>query len=237
MIKMKNKELFIQMKKYNSFKARLFFEVKSLIGRKLFFNRSKINNNRKNIYLDLGVGDNFSLSSNWIHVDFFSFRNPLKMIFKQGKNIKKAKVECDLRYQLLCAEKSIEGVFSCHTLEHLLPSDAIGLIEEVLRILKPGKWTRIVIPDIKIYVEYYNGMHNNLNYDTGCEALMGYTQNWGHISSWDEEFLTKVLKQIGFVNIKKVLYGVEGTDKQLIKEPDNHKNQSLVIEAQKPIEY
>lgn len=38
----------------------------------------------------------------------------------------------------------------------------------------------------------------------------------------------------GFVNVRKVEFGKEGSDKRLIKEEDVRRSETLVIEAQKP---
>ena len=41
------------------------------------------------------------------------------------------------------------AVYSSHTLEHLYHSDALSLLKECLRVLKPGGVCRMVVPDCK----------------------------------------------------------------------------------------
>ena len=41
------------------------------------------------------------------------------------------------------------------------------------------------------------------------------------------------LKRAGFSNIKKVEFGIEGTDNRIIKEEDVRKWETIVVEAQK----
>jgi hypothetical protein len=41
-------------------------------------------------------------------------------------------------------------------------------------------------------------------------------------------------RELGFVNVRKVEFGIEGTDKRLIKEKEVRKHETLVMEAQKP---
>ena len=84
-------------------------------------------------------------------------------------------------------------------------------------------------------MNFYIGKNNVLDFDTGCEAISSLTQNWGHKSTWDEEYLSKALRAVGFINVKKVEYGIKGHDKRLIKETETRKFESLVIEAQKPL--
>jgi predicted SAM-dependent methyltransferase len=108
------------------------------------------------------------------------------------------------------------------------------MLKEIFRVLKPGAWLRINVPDLKRAVDFYNGKIEIPNYKYRAEAIGNLTQNWGHHSVWDEELLSKALELHGFVKIKKVEFGVEGTDKRLIKEEEVRKHETLVIEGQKP---
>ncbi len=208
------------------FKDELRFEINSWIGRHFLKKRSIIKLNKKPILLDLGVGANFK--EGWIHVDFFKI--PIR--FWQNKT-RRPEVETDLRYPLNCPDSVVDGVYSGHTLEHLYPRQAYRLLGEIFRILKPGCWLRINVPDIKRPIDYYNGIIKIPKYRFGAEAISNYTQNWGHHSTWDEELLTYALEYCGFVNIKAVKYGKDGTDKRLIKEEECRRESTLVIEAQK----
>ena len=141
---MKSNPIFLQMSHYHRLKNHLSFEIQSFIGRSFFKSRSIIPLTTKPTLLDLGVGNNFT--KNWIHVDFFNFSNPFK---KGTKASNKPEVQCDLRFPLQCPDNSIDGIFSSHTIEHLLPLDAINLINEIFRVLRSGGWARIIVPDIK----------------------------------------------------------------------------------------
>ena len=83
-------------------------------------------------------------------------------------------------------------------------------------------------------MNFYIGKNNVLDFDTGCEAISSLTQHWGHKSTWDEEYLSKTLRAVGFINVKKVEYGIEGHDQRLIKEPESRKFESIVMEAKRP---
>lgn len=221
------------MKEYNSLKGMLLFEIRSWVGRNVYRNRSQISINNDSVLLDLGVGLNFT--ENWVHADFYSSLNPITRIFGKKDNVsRQPEVQLDLRYPLNCPSNSVDGVYTSHTIEHLLPHEAVNLLKEIFRVLKADRWLRIVVPDVRIVVDYYVGKNNRFEFSTGCEAIMHITQNWGHRSSWDEEFLSRILASVGFVNIKKVEYGIEGHDSRLIKESESRKFESLVMEAQKP---
>jgi SAM-dependent methyltransferase len=228
-------QLISQMSHFNSFKGRIVFEISSWIGRKFCSNRSKIPLTKQPVLLDLGVGDNYV--EGWTHADFFScprYLNPLKYLYQwKNRSGRLPEVELDLRFPINCPDSVIDGVYSSHTIEHLLPENAINLLREIYRILKPKKYLRIIVPDLEVAVNYYLENRENGNSKTGCEAIIGCTQNWGHISAWDEKLLTSVLKDIGFSNINRVDYGVGGQDTRLMKEGDTRELESLVIEAQK----
>lgn len=217
-------------KKFNSLKGLITFEILSWYGRNLKKRRNKIIPQNSPILLDLGAGSNYK--ENWIQADFFLL--PRLKFWKKYPHRNKPELELDLRYPIKCPDNTVDGIYCGHTLEHLYPNEAISRLNEIFRILKPSCWLRINVPDLELAVNFYNGKNNIFQHNTGCEAISSFCQNWGHRSAWDEILLTKKLKAIGFVNIKRVKFGEEGTDKRLIKEENTRKEVTLVIEAQKP---
>jgi predicted SAM-dependent methyltransferase len=209
------------------FSSQLFFEFTSWFGRHFKKRKSRIKATSSPLLIDIGVGANFS--QGWVHVDFYTIR------FRFWKSYtNKAEIETDLRYPLNCPDNIADGLYTGHTLEHLFPNHAYQLLNEMYRILKPKCWLRINVPDLKYAIDFYNGNTKILDYKYKAEAISNLTQNWGHHSTWDEELLTRALEISGFVNIKKVEFGKEGTDRRLIKEPEGRRAETLVMEAQKP---
>jgi predicted SAM-dependent methyltransferase len=213
------------------FKNILIFEIKSLLGRLIFSNRSIIPLDNQPVLLDLGAGQNFT--NGWVHVNFFTGLNPLKNLFNKKKG-RWAEVQMDLRYPINCPDNSVDGVYSSHTIEHLTIDDAKRMLCEIYRILKPGRYVRLIVPDLELYVKYYINQNDVFDFETGCEAIGSLTQRWGHKSVYDKIYLAKLLGETGFMCINKVEFGKEGKDKRLIKEKDAGKFESLVMEAQKP---
>lgn len=219
-----------------SFKNLLKFELTSWIGRHFHKKRSrfKLPKDNKPFLVDIAAGQNYT--EGWTHVDFY--RSPFRFRSRLRKRKRKPEVETDLRFPLLCSDNCVDGIFSSHTLEHLYPNHAWQLLSEMYRILKPGKWLRICIPDLKIAVDYYIGKTTNnemeKRYKYRAEAICHLTQGAGHQSCYDEELLTAALKAQGFINIRTVKFGTDGIDRRLIKEEEIRKPYSLVIEAQKP---
>lgn len=206
----------------------LKFEFISLYGRVILRPKPKLKANELNL-LHLGCGQN--IFEDWVNADFFS------NIIKFWKSSVNADWMLDLRYPLNCDDNVWDGVFSEHTLEHLYPNQALQLLNELYRTMKPGAWLRLTVPDLKKYVKYYCGekVHEKFhNWQTGCEAIRTLTQDHIHLSVWDSELLTMYLEKVGFINVKEVVY-MQGTDQLLLKDEPRRAWESLYMEAQKPL--
>lgn len=202
------------------------FEIRSIFGRIFYFKQPKFPRNGKNL-LNLCCGKN--KLEGWVNADFLK-----DLKFWQREN-KQLDWMLDLRLPLNCNDDVWDGVFSEHTLEHLYPMQALNLLKELNRTMKPGAWLRIAVPDLKKYVNYYSGKDVDEKFhewSTGCEAIRSLTQNYIHLSVWDSQLLELFLEQSGFVNIKEVSFR-EGSDLLLLKDSSERKWESLYIEAQK----
>lgn len=204
------------------------FEIKSLYGRLLLNSKPKLKDNTKN-FLNLGSGRN--KFDNWINADFFKGLNFLKTSRNRPDWM------LDLRFPLNCDSNVWDGVFTEHTLEHLYPDQSLQLLKELNRTMKPGAWLRVTVPDLKKYVKFYCGeeVHEKFNkWQTGCEAIRTLTQDHGHLALWDNELLTRFLKEAGFINVKEVSF-MQGSDTLLLKDQESRAWETLYMEAQKPI--
>ncbi|BAZ47705.1 hypothetical protein NIES4103_03070 [Nostoc sp. NIES-4103] len=211
-----------------SLKQSLKFELKSLFGRIFYNSEPTLSLKSKNL---LNLGSGRKKIENWINADFFS-----DLIWWK-KSSQRPDWMLDLRYPLNCKDNVWDGVFSSHTLEHLYPDEALQLLKELNRTMKPGAWLRITVPDLRKYVAYYRGEKVDEEFtrrwQTGCEAIRTMTQNYIHVSVWDSELLGIFLKEAGFINIKEVSF-MQGTDELLLKDLKDRDWESLYMEAQKP---
>ncbi len=217
------------------FRRQLRMEIASWIGRHFMKWRSRIRPKKSPALLDIGAGANFL--DGWIHVDFF--RTPPIRFWKKAPRARRPEVETDLRYPLDCPSDSIDGVYSGHTLEHLYPREARALLLEIFRVLKPGAWARINVPDLGKYVALYTGrvVHPKFAaFTSGAAAIGSLTQNHGHHSVWDRALLQGVLEEIGFKSVREVAFEKEGSDPRLIKEESIRAWETLVVEGQKPLD-
>ncbi len=221
----------------DTYKQTLFsvfkFETISLLGRLFYSRMPKVSNKPgdKN-YLNIGCG--YNMYEKWVNADFFHF--PLKFWKKSHRIVPDWML--DFRYKLKCNDNIFDGVYTEHTLEHLTPREVFALLKETFRIMKPGAQLRIIVPDIKKYVSFYQGEvvdeQFSKTFDSGIEGLRNVTQNYLHCSVWDIHLMTELLESIGFENIREVQFG-EGSNKDIIKDSIDRKWESLYVECQKPV--
>jgi predicted SAM-dependent methyltransferase len=197
----------------------LRFEMKSFLGRLLY--RRHVT--PRSPYLQVGSGRN--VIHGFENLDFFSVK-PAELKLQVRRH--------DLRYPLPYPDESFRGAVSEHVLEHLYAHQAIALMRELHRVLKPGGILRMVVPDLGKYIRFYHTPSSmpkmQRSYRSGCEALWSLTQNWGHVSVWDAPMMTKQLLAAGFSSAKEVAYG-KGADPGLIIDDPSHEWESLYVEA------
>jgi predicted SAM-dependent methyltransferase len=68
------------------------------------------------------------------------------MINCDGNRLRRIDAWIDLRNRLPFRDRSVAFVWMSHTLEHLYPDDAIGLLMEIRRVLTPDGVARIAVP-------------------------------------------------------------------------------------------
>jgi predicted SAM-dependent methyltransferase len=61
----------------------------------------------------------------------------------------------NLKYGIPLRDSSVDFIFSSHMLHHLYREDALKLLREALRVLKPGGTMRIVVPDLELIMALY----------------------------------------------------------------------------------
>lgn len=201
------------------------FEAKSIFGRFLLRPCPPLAD--QDIKL-LNLGSGYSdLFEGWVNADMFIFK-----FWRCPEN----QWLVDLRYPLNCESNYWHGVFTEHAIEHLYPAHALNLFKEIYRTLKPECWLRVSVPDLEKYVNFYaKGEHEGFNkkWSTKAEGIWSLTQNFGHLSVWDFDLLAQTLRNVGFVDVRRVSFG-EGTDKKIIKEKEGRRWESLYVEARKP---
>ena len=73
----------------------------------------------------------------------------------------------NLTKRLPFADSSFDAVYSSHTIEHLTRVEALALLREVRRVLRPGGVCRTLAPDLESLVREYLGQRPAEGYDWG----------------------------------------------------------------------
>jgi len=193
------------------------FELKSLIGRAVYGMKAR---SPRSKYLHVGSGNN--IRGEFENLDFYSFKKRALPVSRH-----------DLRYPLPYADQTFEGIFSEHCIEHLYPNQAVQMLSELRRVLKPGGVLRVTCPDLEKYINFYIGKPTDplfSMYESGCEAIWSLTQNWGHISVWDAKMLTKKLREVGFSEASQTNFR-EGRNPDLFIDKEDRRWETLYVEA------
>lgn len=149
----------------------------------------------REIKLDLGGGYQ-SGRNGWINVDIS----------------READLYWDLRYGIPFPDSSVDHVYSSHLFEHLTYPQGQGLLDESMRVLKPGGSFSIVVPNARMYIEAYLGKvelpaeyfgwtpaYNNT---TGIDAINYIAYMAGeHTYMFDQENLLHILSDKGFERV------------------------------------
>ena len=79
----------------------------------------------------------------------------------QGADWQVSPLVHDLSKPLPFPDNSVSAIYASHVLEHLYRNQAMALLSECKRVLKPGGVLRLVVPDLHaLVVEYLNSKNN-----------------------------------------------------------------------------
>ena len=139
-------------------------------------------------------------------------------------------VHHDFRYGIPLPDNSADYLYSSHFLEHLDKYAGRRLLEESLRVLKPGGCVRIGVPDLEHAWQMYQAddKERMLHDYFFIDGATGFSQ---HRYLYDFEMLAAILQEIGFSNITRAAFQQGRTpDLNLL---DNRAEYTLFVEAQK----
>jgi SAM-dependent methyltransferase len=161
--------------------------------------------NQSSQHLQLHIGSGPYNLDGWINLDIFP-----------------AQLSTNVLWGLPFTDGQCRFVFLSHLLEHLFyPTDAMGLLEDIYRILEPGGVVRIVVPDIEQCLRAYRE-GNQAFFDkrvehwgagdgnaTRLEHFLSYAgagpdPAWlfeAHKFGYDFETLERALQRVGFKTI------------------------------------
>ena len=158
---------------------------------------------RRDVLVNIGCGP-FG-KDGWINLDLFPAPGVTARV--------------DARWGLPLADASTKGIHVEHYFEHLEPNlERPRFLAECLRCLRPGGILRIVVPDMRKYIEAYiapgwevlntvgcGGERPQDTFGTKIEALNHvFVQDGEHYGGFDSEYLRRTLQKAGFDDIEEV---------------------------------
>ena len=149
--------------------------------------------------LHLGCGGN--ILPGWLNIDGWPQKAPPGTFLKHDLGV-------GLPPNILDA--SVGCIFTEHFLEHLTREQAVVLLKDCYRKIKPGGVMRIVVPSLEFLVQKYLAKDTNWGGPGGwqpaspCIMINQGFRSWGHQFLYDKEELFTVLMEVGFADIRVV---------------------------------
>lgn len=167
--------------------------------------------------LNIGCGNNLIEDETWVNIDnsliakirrsifwrFFDliinlkiFRNKVPSFFF---NYPKVNI-VDIRKKFPYLDNSFDFIYCSQVIEHLQKHDLIKLIEECLRVLKPGGIIRILTPDLEKIIKLYSSHDLNtfkendfLESKNLCDHFNAIFYPRSHVFTDKRTFTTRIL--------------------------------------------
>lgn len=140
-------------------------------------------------------------------------------------------VHHDLAYGIPFTDQSVDFVYSSHFLEHMHKQDAVHLLQESFRVLRPGGVVRVCVPDLSYAISLYaaGDKKRMLSDYFFVEDKESYYAR--HKYMYDFELLSEMLQSVGFSNIVQCAYRQGATPDLVVL--DNRPDETLYVEASK----
>jgi len=206
----------------------------------------------QHLRLNLGCGN--QTPDNWINVDYalgsqlakiplFSLVNSQLKIFNLTweENI----FIHDLRKIFPWSDNEIDCIYSSHTLEHLSKDQGHYFLQECHRVLKQDGIIRIVVPDLKEFVECYTrgemlaedfvkklGAWQESNHQSSLKKIFQRFLSFPHQCMYDQASLMRIMSNIGFKCQIKNPFESEIDDIKIIELPDRTES-AVIVEGKK----
>jgi predicted SAM-dependent methyltransferase len=209
----------------------------------------KINPKTKPVMINLGSG--LTVYRGWYNVDaninilmskfpetfirFYHKKSGAKNWFSEDEFVNILKnntfVHHRMEYGIPFYDKTVDYVYSSHFLEHLFREDALQILKESYRVLKPGGMVRVCVPDLEFALKlYYSGeKERSLKYFF-ADSRADYTSR--HQYMYDYELLKRSLESVGFTDVTKCSFRTGKTPD--IEKLDCREEETLYVEAVKP---
>jgi len=198
----------------------------------------------------VNLGSGFGVTPGWINIDgslnalISSWPNIFHRWFYHSTSVRKTFslnqycfilenncfIHHNLNYGIPFINQSVDFVYSSHFIEHLFKKDAITLLNEMFRVLKPGGGLRIGVPDLSQAISLYQlgEKEKMLKFFFPEESSNPFES---HKYMYDFPILKSILENIGFKEIQKCEFRKGKCPN--IEQLDNRPDETLFVEAKK----
>lgn len=159
---------------------------------------------KTNCVRKLQIGSNIRVPPGWLNTDLYP------------ASLRSVTLDATRRFPF--AGGSFDYVYSEHQIEHIGYEDALTMLRECHRILRPGGQIRIAWPAADPLLELFRTSRTELQdryihfktklcypsarQPSPCFALNAAFMNWGHRFLYDNETMCGVLQNAGFTKVR-----------------------------------
>jgi predicted SAM-dependent methyltransferase len=112
----------------------------------------------------------------------------------------------DVRAGLPFADSSIDFIYSCHMLEHVYLYDAIAILKDWLRVLRPDGYVRLVLPDFAYSLQIAQGKIEctfpREFRDSAAQAINFLFCDGQHKYGYTQSSVEELAQSIGFARVE-----------------------------------
>lgn len=176
--------------------------------------------------LNLGSGRN--PLEGWINLDINPFSG--------------AELWIDLRDRWPIGDNCVSTVYSRHCMEHFHERELLSIVRQCYRVLRPAGGIRIGVPSLETAVDQY--LHGDFEFanwldrsEPKAKTFVRYiTDNGNHPILLDFEYLERILRTAGFIEVKKCAGGGSNIIPDSLLSPGDKAADwvTLYVEAIKP---
>jgi len=204
--------------------------------------------------LNLGCAE--QIIEGWVNVDYALGARLVKLpiVGFFVKKFKLFKSDWDDRIFLHNLEKplpwpnnSVDVIYTSHTLEHMTKESGSRLLKECFRVLKPKGVLRVIVPDLKSFLQDYSEekfpaedfckkLGVELAPADSLKGILKRSMEFPHQCMYTTTRLLHITKEIGFVANEKKPFESEISDIQMIEKEDRT-IRAVIVECLKDKEH
>jgi predicted SAM-dependent methyltransferase len=150
---------------------------------------------------------------------------------------------CDIREGLPLEDNSIDYAVSVHALQELAYPEIVPALREVRRVLRPAGVLRLALPDLQKGIDAYvlgNDDYFKVNADEvrspGGRFIVHMLWHGHSRTLFTADFIEELLLKADFAEVVACMYRETASGFPQITELDNREEESLYVEATKPVE-